>query len=134
MATTLDEGDEERTRFVETLTEFERLAHGIRAPSCVQIFERPLREVQLHLGCGLRPLVTQMHQHLTYGGELSKVDEQRENWRGTWQFHFDLWPEFGGREIYIETRFVDSNDLDDRVVFIVNIHPPRDFTWSTWKN
>jgi hypothetical protein len=132
MAKKLEEGDEERDRYVETLSKFERLAHGIRPPSCVQIFERPLREIQEYLGCGLRPLVTQMHQHLTIGGELSRVDETRDNWRDKWQFHFDLWPEFGGREIYVETRFVNADDIDDRVIFIVSVHPPQDVTWSAW--
>lgn len=132
MAKKLEVGDEERGRYVETLSEFERLAHGIRPPSCVQIFERPLLQIQQHLGCDLRPLVAQMHLHLTSGGELAKVDETRENWRDNWKFHFDLWPQFGGREIYVETRFVDSYDLDDRTIFIVSVHPPQDVTWSTW--
>jgi len=132
MAKKLEEGDEERDRYVETLSRFQRLSHGIRPPSCVQILVRPLQEIELPLGFGLRTLVTHMHEHLTLGGELSRVDETREGWRDNWQFHFDLWPELGGQEVYVETRFVDSSELDDRLIIVVSVHPPHDVTWSTW--
>ena len=132
MAKRLESDDPERVRFVETCAEFQRRAHAIRPPSCVRILERPLKEIQKHLGLGLVPLVSHMHVYLTAGGELARVDEARENYRESWAYHYDLRPQFSGRVIYIETRFLDSPNLDDRFISIVSVHPPRDVTWSSW--
>lgn len=133
MATKLDEGDEEWNRYVEVLAKFQRLAHGLRPPSCVTVLEQPLQEIGKFLKLDIRGLVTFMYEHLKNGGVIERVDEERDNWRHLWKFHFDLRSEFGGKAIFVETRFVNEEELDNREVIVVSVHPPNDFTWSSWK-
>ena len=132
MAKKLEEGDEERDRYFEVLAKFQRLAHGMRPPSCVTILERPLEEIGKHLGLEIRGLVNFMYEHLKNGGIVERVDEERGNWKHLWKFHFDLRPDFGGKPIYVETRFVDDEEPDDREIKVVSVHPPDDVTWSRW--
>ena len=131
MAKKLEEGDEERRRYVETLGKYAK-ARTVVPPDCVRIERRPLEDIQKHLGTSLKSLVQQMYDCLNRGGELSRVDEHREDRRDVWKFHFDLWPELGGKEIFVETRFVvdDVDDVDDRQIFIVSVHPPDKASWT----
>ena len=71
-----------------------------------------------------------MHHYLANGGELLRVDESCVDRRAKWEFHYDLLPEFGGQLIYVETRFFDAADLDDRFIFIVSVHPPNRSSWT----
>lgn len=132
MAKKLEEGDDEWERYFAVLARFQRLAHGIRPPSCVTIQERPLKEIGENLGLDLRGLVILMHEFLNNGGIVERVDEERGNWKHLWKFHFDLRPHFGRKPIYVETRFIDGDEPDDREIKIVSVHPPEDGTWSRW--
>lgn len=69
-----------------------------------------------------------MIPYLESGGRLGRVDETRPEWKHLWKFHFDLWPEVSSQELYVETRFVDDPELDNREIIVVSVHPPGDVT------
>ncbi len=127
MAKKLEEGDEERTRYLEALE------NGFRFKGYVNFDkERASNPIAKHLGLDEKGFIDLMIKYLSSGGRLDRVDEDRPNWRHLWRFHFDLWPELTAKELYVETRFVDDPDLDQREIIVVSVHPPEDVTWSRW--
>ena len=127
MAKKLEEGDEERDRYLETLE------NGCRFKGYVNFNkERATDPIAKHLGLDENGFIDLMIKHLRSGGRLDRVDEERERWKQLWRFHFDLWPDIAAKEIYVETRFVDADELDDREIIVVSVHPPDDVTWSRW--
>jgi len=126
MAKRLEEGDEERVRYLETLKNGSRFRGYVGFDR--QRAEKPIAE---HLGMDKDGFIYLMIDHLESGGRLDRVDETRPEWNGH-KFHFDLWPEVAAGELYVESRFFDDPDLDKREIIVVSVHPPGDVTWSRW--
>ena len=127
MAKKLEEGDEERDRYLEALE------NGYRFKGYVNFDkERATNPVAKHLGLDEKGFIELMIKYLQSGGKLDRVDEERENWKHLWRFHFDLLPELATGELFVETRFVDDPILDKREIIVVSVHPPEDVTWSRW--
>lgn len=126
MAKKLEEGDEERNRYLETLKNGSRFSGFVGFDR--QRAERPIAE---HLGMDKDGFLYLMIDHLESGGRLDRVVETRPEWNRH-KFHFDLWPEVAEGELYVETRFVDDPVLDKREIIVVSVHPPGDVTWSRW--
>jgi len=126
MAEDLTEDDDERERFIEAL------GNGIIHDKFVTVKRRCLEDVRKHLGMTERELLDRLFSYLRNGGRLAKVTETRDlcfvEYR--WEFHHDMWPELGSRTIYVETRFKDAEKLDDRMIYIVSIHPPNSVNWN----
>lgn len=126
MAVHLTEDDEERERFIETL------GRGVIRGGFVEVKRRCLEDVRRHLGMTERDLLDRLFSYLRNGGRLAKVKETRDldfvEFR--WEFHHDMWPELGSRTIYVETRFKDAPKLDDRMIYIVSIHPRDSVNWN----
>jgi hypothetical protein len=126
LAKKLEEGDEERNRYLEALE------NGYRCHGYVNFDkDRASSPIAKHLGFGERAFIDLMINYLRSGGRLDQVDESRSDWK-YWRFHFDLWAELAAKELYVETRFVDDADLDKREIIVVSVHPPGDVTWSRW--
>jgi hypothetical protein len=127
MAKKLEEGDEERVRYLETLKNGYRFRGFVR-------FDQGQATIPIarHLGLDEKGFIDLMIRYLRTGGRLDRVDENRPEWRELWRFHFDLWPELGANELYVETRFVDDPVLDKREIIVVSVHPPKDVAWSRW--
>lgn len=127
MAKKLEEGDEERNRYLEALE------NGYRFNGYVNFDkERATNPIAKHLGLDEKGFIDLMIKYLRSGGRLDRVDEDRQHWKHLWRFHFDLWPELAAKELYVETRFVDDPVLDNREIIVVSVHPPEDVTWSRW--
>ena len=127
MTKKLEEGDQERYRYLETLE------NGYRFKGYVNFDkERATDPIAKHLGLDENRFIELMIKHLRSGGRLDRVDEGRERWKQLWHFHFDLWADIAAKDIYVETRFVDADELDDREIIVVSVHPPDDATWSRW--
>ena len=127
MAKKLEEGDEERNRYLETLENGHRFKGYVNFDK-----ERATNPVAKHLGLDEKGFIELMIKYLQSGGKLDRVDEERENWKHLWRFHFDLLPELATGELFVETRFVDDPILDKREIIVVSVHPPEDVTWSRW--
>lgn len=125
MAVGLTDDDEERERYLETLRNGRQFDGFVR-------FEGMAREnLNRYLdGHTQKSIIDLMITYLEQGGKLSKVDENRSNWRHAWKFHHDLWPEVSNRVLYFETRFEDAEMLDMRTILVVNIHPPETTSWD----
>lgn len=127
MAKKLEEGDEERDRYLEALE------NGYRFKGYVTFDkERATNPIAKCLGLDEKGFIELMIKYLQSGGKLDRVDEERENWKHLWRFHFDLLPELATGELFVETRFVDDPILDKREIIVVSVHPPEDVTWSRW--
>ena len=87
MAKRLEEGDEERVRYLETLKNGSRFRGYVGFDR--QGAEKPIAE---HLGMDKDGFIYLMIDHLESGGRLDRVDETRPEWK-CHKFHFDLWPE-----------------------------------------
>jgi hypothetical protein len=126
MAKRLEEGDEERGRYLETLE------NGYRFNGYVSFDkERATNPIAKNLELDAQGFIDLMIKYLRSGGRLDRVDESRPDWKH-WRFHFDLWPELAAEELYVETRFVDDSVVDKREIIVVSVHPPGDVTWSRW--
>jgi len=75
MATRLEEGDEERVRYLETLKNGSRFRGYVGFDR--QRAERPIAE---HLGMDKDGFIYLMIDHLESGGRLDRVDETRPEW------------------------------------------------------
>lgn len=127
MAKKLEEGDEERERYLEALE------NGYRFKGYVNFDKvRAAEPIAKYLGLDERGFIDLMIKYVRLGGRLDRVDEDRQNWKHLWSFHFDLWPEIAANELYVETRFVDDPHVDNREIIVVSVHPPDDVTWSRW--
>jgi len=127
MAIKLEEGDQERQRYLETLK------NGYRFRGFVVFDQKRAAEpIAEHLGLDENAFTYLMVPYLESGGRLDRVDEIRPEWKHVWKFHFDLWPEVSSQSLYVETRFVDDPELDNREIIVVSVHPPDDVTWSRW--
>jgi len=126
MTEDLTEGDDERERFIEAL------GHGILSHGYVVAKRRVLDDVRKHLGMTERELLDRLFSYLRNGGRLAKVKETRDLdfVEFHWEFHHDMWPELGSRTIYVETRFRDAEKLEDRMIYIVSVHPPNSVNWN----
>jgi hypothetical protein len=68
-----------------------------------------------------REIAEAMHLHVHSGATIDQVEETREEWRDSWDYHYDLRLEVRNRRLYIETRVVDERPDDPRI-FVVNVH------------
>jgi hypothetical protein len=58
-------------------------------------------------------------------GEIDQVKEDRETWRGKWEWHYDLRPTINGVKVYVETRLYPESfsSRQDPIIHIVRIKP-----------
>lgn len=58
-------------------------------------------------------------------GEIDQVKEEREPWRGKWEWHFDLRPTINGVKVYVETRLYPEclDTRRDPMIQVVQIKP-----------
>lgn len=126
MADELTDADDERNRYVEAL------GNGIQYRGYVVIESRVLEDVREHLEISGRELLDKIFSYLRNGGRLAKVTDVRSQNYGEFhfEFHHDMWPAIGSRAIYIETRFKDADELDERMIYIVSVHPPNSVNWN----
>ena len=68
----------------------------------------------------LRAVAELMYNHVTGGGEIDQVPEQRPEWND-YDYHYDLRVPIAGKLIYIETLLRDD-DPDDPTIHVVSIH------------
>src|SRR5438128_1199132 len=59
------------------------------------------------------------------GGEIDQVKEERETYRGQWEFHYDLRPTINGLKLYVETRLFPESltRRAEPIIYIVQIKP-----------
>lgn len=127
MARTLEVGDEERARYLETL------GNGRRFKGYVTFIQNTAGSaIKKHLALDENQFIDLLINYLKLGGKLDCVDENRPEWKHLWRFHFDLWPDFAAKELYVETRFIDNPELDSREIIVVSVHPPDDVAWNRW--
>lgn len=126
MAVDLTARDDERIRYVEAF------ANGCRFQGFVVVKARVLDEIRKHLGISVKVLLDTILAYLQSGGRLAKVTETRDIDFGDIhsKIRHDMWPELGGRDAYVESFFKDAEEVDDRMIFIVSIHPPNSTIWN----
>ena len=58
-------------------------------------------------------------------GEVDQVREEREPWRESWEWHYDLRPTINGIKLYVETRLHPESfsSRDDPVILVVQVKP-----------
>lgn len=64
-----------------------------------------------------------MCEYVEGGGEIDEVRETRPEW-SEHKFHHDLRLRIGDRLIYIETRLLMEQDIEDSTINVVNVHAP----------
>ena len=69
----------------------------------------------------LRAMNEAMQRYVASGGVIDQVEERRPEFL-SWRFHYDLRLPMSNRRIYIETVFRQAEDIDDCVIFVVNVH------------
>jgi hypothetical protein len=62
-----------------------------------------------------------MIEHVRLGGRVHQVRETRPEY-AKYHFHYDIRLPMTGRRLYIETVFVRERDLEDSVIYVVNLH------------
>ena len=64
-----------------------------------------------------------LYDYACAGGTIDRVDETREEYKHTWQYHYDLWPTIDGTVYYFETRFARSPDPEESVIYVMRFKP-----------
>ena len=108
MAKKLEEGDEERGRYLETLKNGSRFRGYVGFDR--HRAEKPIAE---YLGLDNDGFLYLIIDHLQSGGRLDRVDETRPEW-SCHKFHFDLWPEVAAgmeQKIEKENRLWQTNPI-----------------------
>ncbi len=64
-----------------------------------------------------------MYEYVVAGGAIDEQVETRPEYF-SYEFHYDLRINIGGRRVYFETVLVckDPNDPDDSMIEVVNVH------------
>ena len=77
-------------------------------------------------GIGLTELGRLMQEYVASGGEIDEVPETRPEWRGHYEFHYDLRFTIDGKPVYFETRLNYRLPFapDESWILVVNIHAP----------
>ena len=65
------------------------------------------------------------HFVLVEKGAIDQVKEEREGWRGTWEYHYDLRPTIHGVRLYVETRLYPESfsSSQDPMIQVVRVKP-----------
>jgi hypothetical protein len=71
----------------------------------------------------LLEIARELHLHVQQGGEIDEQKERRREYV-SYEYHFDLRVEIGGRLVYFETVLSceDPNDPDDPWIEVVSVH------------
>jgi hypothetical protein len=58
-------------------------------------------------------------------GEIDQVKEEREPWRGKWEYHYDLRPTINGLRLYVEIRHSPESvsSRQDPMIQVVRVKP-----------
>jgi hypothetical protein len=74
-------------------------------------------------GYSLREIAHGLHAHVEAGGAIDEQKERRAEYV-SYEFHYDLRVNFGGRRIYFETIMLcdDADDPDDPQIEVVSVH------------
>lgn len=83
-------------------------------------FERLLAELE---GITIAGLGRLLWEHVQAGGTVDEVRETREEYRGTYDFHYDFRLALSdGRRLYVETVLEMGREPDDSMIIVVSIH------------
>lgn len=74
-------------------------------------------------GLSLLEIAHELHRYVEAGGKVDEQKERRPDYV-SYEYHFDLRVEIGGRLVYFETILLaeDPDDPDDPVIQIVSVH------------
>jgi hypothetical protein len=62
-----------------------------------------------------------MVRYVADGGQIHQVEEKRPEYVSC-RFHYDLRLPVSGRRVYVETVLVRKEDIEDCVIWVVNVH------------
>ena len=68
-------------------------------------------------------IALELHRHVVEGGEIDEQKERRPEYV-SYEYHYDLRVEVGGRLVYFETILLceDPDDPDDPQIEVVSVH------------
>ncbi len=90
----------------------------------VHFMPRPEEDLgKLLPGLTLLEIAHELHKHVEAGGTIDEQPERRPEYV-SYEFHFDLRVQIGGRLVYFETILLceDADDPDDPVIQVVSVH------------
>ena len=85
---------------------------------------RPEEDLAILLpNCTLLEIAHELHKYVETGGKVDEKKESRPEYV-SYEYHFDLRVEIGGRLVYFETVLLceDADDPDDPVIEVVSVH------------
>ncbi len=107
-------------RYTQALTEW-------KVEGAIELEGRAAEGLRTTLeGVTVRHFKERLHHYVCVeGGEIDQVREERQLWRGKWEWHFDLRPTINGVKLYVETRlFPESfSSKDEPIIYVVQIKP-----------
>lgn len=88
----------------------------------VQWRKLPLAWIKRELaGVTSRAVVEEMQKYVKCGGTIAQVEETRPEYVA-WRFHYDVRLPVTGRHVYVETVLEQVPNIEDCIIWVVNIH------------